>query len=51
MSDGTGKKSIPKQVDPFVKGSISQATGLNGGEPVKISGTSSSMDTNLESFT
>ena len=32
--------SIPTQQDPFVKGSISQAvTGLNGGAPVKISGT------------
>ena len=39
MTKGTGK-SIPTQKDPFVKGSISQAiTGLNGGAPVKISGT------------
>ena len=39
MTNGTGK-SIPTQQDPFVKGSISQAvTGLNGGSPVKISGT------------
>ena len=39
MSKGSGK-SIPQQSDPFVKGSISQAvTGLNGAEPVKISGT------------
>ena len=39
MTGGTGK-SIPQQIDPFIKGSISSGvTGLNGGEPVKISGT------------